>query len=245
MAAFVVEPVGGATLGTVPPVAGYLARIREICDRHGVLLIADEVMCGMGRCGDWFVCTQEGVAPDIITIAKGLGEGLQPIAAMMASERVVRAIEEGSGLLAHGHIYMSHAVACAASLAVIRTIEDKALLEAVRARGDLLSRRLHEAFGQHPHVGDIRGRGLFQTPELMADRETKRPYEAGHRLAAHIKSTAQEMGLICYPTSGSADGIRGDHVLLAPPFIVTEAQVEEIVAKLGQAIAVCLPQGNA
>jgi len=245
VAAFVVEPVGGATLGTVPPVAGYLARIREICDRHGVLLIADEVMCGMGRCGDWFVCTQEGVAPDIITIAKGLGAGFQPIAAMMASERVVRAIEEGSGLLAHGHTYMSHAVACAASLAVIRTIEDKALLEAVRARGDLLSRRLHEAFGQHPHVGDIRGRGLFQTLELVADRETKRPYEAGHRLAAHIKSTAQEMGLICYPTSCSADGIRGDHVLLAPPFIVTEAQVEEIVAKLGQAIAVCLPQGNA
>jgi len=245
VAAFVVEPVGGATLGTVPPVAGYLARIREICDRHGVLLIADEVMCGMGRCGDWFVCTQEGVAPDIITIAKGLGAGFQPIAAMMASERVVRAIEEGSGLLAHGHTYMSHAVACAASLAVIRTIEDEALLEAVRERGDLLSRRLHEAFGQHPHVGDIRGRGLFQTLELVADRETKRPYEAGHRLAAHIKSAAQEIGLICYPTSGSADGIRGDHVLLAPPFIVTEAQAEEIVAKLGQAIAACLPQGNA
>jgi adenosylmethionine-8-amino-7-oxononanoate aminotransferase len=241
VAAFVVEPVGGATLGTVPPVPGYLTRIREICDRHGVLLIADEVMCGMGRCGDWFVCTQEGVAPDIITIAKGLGAGFQPIAAMMASERVVRAIEQGSGLLAHGHTYMSHAVACAASLAVIRTIEEEALLEAVRARGALLSRRLHETFGQHPHVGDIRGRGLFQTLELVADRETKRPFEAGLKLAATIKATAQEMGLICYPSSGSADGVRGDHVLLAPPFIVTEAQVEEIVGKLGQALDACLP----
>jgi len=245
VAAFVVEPVGGATLGTVPPVPGYLARIREICDRHGVLLIADEVMCGMGRCGDWFVCTQEGIAPDIITIAKGLGAGFQPIAAMMASERVVRAIAEGSGLLAHGHTYMSHAVACAASLAVIGTIEEEALLEAVRERGEFLARRLQDAFGQHPHVGDIRGRGLFQTLELVADRETKRPYEAAHRLAARIKAMAQEMGLICYPTSGSADGVRGDHVLLAPPFIVTEAQVDEIVAKLGHAIAACLPQGNA
>jgi len=245
VAAFVVEPVGGATLGTVPPVPGYLARIREICDRHGVLLIADEVMCGMGRCGDWFVCTQEGIAPDIITIAKGLGAGFQPIAAMMASERVVRAIAEGSGLLAHGHTYMSHAVACAASLAVIGTIEEEALLEAVRERGEFLARRLQDAFGQHPHVGDIRGRGLFQSLELVADRETKRPYEAAHRLAARIKAMAQEMGLICYPTSGSADGVRGDHVLLAPPFIVTEAQVDEIVAKLGHAIAACLPQGNA
>jgi len=241
VAAFVVEPVGGATLGTVPPVPGYLARIREICDRHGVLMIADEVMCGMGRCGDWFVCTQEGVAPDIITIAKGLGAGFQPIAAMMASERVVRAIEQGSGLLAHGHTYMSHAVACAASLAVIEAIEEEALLEAVRERGALLSRRLHETFGQHPHVGDIRGRSLFQTLELVADRETKRPFESGLRLAANIKATAQAMGLICYPSSGSADGVCGDHVLLAPPFIVTEAQVEEIVGKLGQALEACLP----
>jgi adenosylmethionine-8-amino-7-oxononanoate aminotransferase len=245
VAGFVVEPVGGATLGTVPPVPGYLARIREICDRHGVLLIADEVMCGMGRCGDWFVCTQEGIAPDIITIAKGLGAGYQPISAMLASERVVRAIEQGSGLLAHGHTYMSHAVACAASLAVIHTIEEEALLEAVRLRGARLAQRLREAFGQHPHVGDIRGRGLFQTLELVADRETKRPFAHEHRLAARIKATAQEMGLICYPSSGSADGIRGDHVLLAPPFIVTDSQVEEIVGRLGEALAACLPHGTA
>jgi adenosylmethionine-8-amino-7-oxononanoate aminotransferase len=240
VAAFVVEPIGGATLGTVVPVPGYLARIREICDHHGVLMIADEVMCGMGRCGDWFVTAQEGVAPDIITIAKGLGAGFQPIAAMMASERVVRAIEDGSGLLANGHTYMSHAVACAASLAVIRTIEDEKLLGAVRDRGALLSRRLHDAFGQHPHVGDIRGRGLFQTQELVADRGTKQPFHAGLRLAARIKATAQEMGLICYPSSGTADGVNGDHVLLAPPFTVTESEVEQIVATLGRAVERCL-----
>jgi adenosylmethionine-8-amino-7-oxononanoate aminotransferase len=245
VAAFVVEPIGGATLGTVLPVPGYLARIRRICDRHGVLLIADEVMCGMGRCGDWFVSTQEGIAPDIITIAKGLGAGYQPIAAMLAHERVVRAIETGSGVLAHGHTYMSHAVACAASLEVIRTIEEEHLLDAVRARGALLARRLQDVFGQHPHVGEIRGRGLFQTLELVADRETKRPFDASLRLAARIKATAQEMGLICYPSSGTADGVNGDHVLLAPPFIVTEAQIEEIVATLGRAIGQCLEQAEA
>jgi adenosylmethionine-8-amino-7-oxononanoate aminotransferase len=244
VAAFVVEPIGGATLGTVTPVPGYLARIREICDRHGVLLIADEVMCGMGRCGEWFVAAQEGVAPDIITVAKGLGAGFQPIAAMMASERVVRAIEDGSGLLAHGHTYMSHAVACAASLEVIRTIEEERLLEAVRARGAFLRQRLHGAFGQHPHIGDIRGRGLFQTVELVADRETKRPFDAGLRLAARIKATAQEMGLICYPSAGAVDGVNGDHVLLAPPFTVTEAELEEVVATLGRAIESCLPGGR-
>jgi adenosylmethionine-8-amino-7-oxononanoate aminotransferase len=226
----------------VVPVPGYLARIREICDRHGVLLIADEVMCGMGRCGDWFVSTQEGIAPDIITIAKGLGAGFQPIAAMMAGERVVAAIEQGSGLLANGHTYMSHAVACAAALEVIRTIEDERLLDAVRESGALLSRRLHDAFGQHPHVGEIRGRGLFWSLELVAERETKRPFDPEHRLAARIKASALEKGLICYPSAGTADGVAGDHVLLAPPFTVTPAQIDDLVAMLGQAIADCLPR---
>ena len=221
---------------------GYLSRIREICDRHGVLLIADEVMCGMGRCGDWFVSAQEDIAPDIITVAKGLGVGFQPIAAMMASERVVRAIEQGSGLLAHGHTYMSHAVACAAALSVIsNSIEDEKLLDAVRNCGALLLRRLHDAFGQHPHVGEIRGRGLFQTLELVGDRSTKQPFDAELRLAARIKARAQEMGLICYPSSGTANGVNGDHGLLAPPFTISEAQVDEIVTKLSLAIEHCLP----
>ena len=240
VAAFVAEPIVGATLGTVTAVPGYFARIREICDRHGVLFIADEVMCGMGRAGAFFASEQEGVRPDIITIAKGLGAGYQPIAAMLASERVARAIEDGSGLLANGHTYMSHAVACAASIAVIETIEQDGLLDNVQRMGGLLASRLHEAFGQHPHIGDIRGRGLFQSIELVADRDSKRPFAAKQNLAARIKQEAQELGLICYPSSGTADGVDGDHVLLAPPFIIDAGHVDEIVGKLGRALATTL-----
>ncbi|HEV2511464.1 aspartate aminotransferase family protein [Bosea sp. (in: a-proteobacteria)] len=241
VAAFIAEPIVGATLGSVTAVPGYFARIREICDRHGVLFIADEVMCGMGRAGAMFVSAQEGVRPDIITIAKGLGAGYQPIAATMASERVAGAIEAGSGLLANGHTYMSHAVACAASIAVIETIEEEGLLDNVQLMGALLSRRLNEAFGQHPHVGDIRGRGLLQSLELVADRDSKQPFPAKEGLAARIKQTAQGLGLICYPSSGTADGVNGDHVLLAPPFTIDAGHVDEIVEKLGAALAATLP----
>jgi adenosylmethionine-8-amino-7-oxononanoate aminotransferase len=241
VAAFIAEPIVGATLGSVTAVPGYFARIREICDRHGVLFIADEVMCGMGRAGAMFVSAQEGVRPDIITIAKGLGAGYQPIAATMASERVAGAIETGSGLLANGHTYMSHAVACAASIAVIETIEAEGLLDNVQLMGALLSRRLGEAFGQHPHVGDIRGRGLLQSLELVADRDSKQPFAANEGLAARIKQTAQGLGLICYPSSGTADGVNGDHVLLAPPFTIDAGHVDEIVETLGAALAATLP----
>ncbi|MBR3193561.1 aspartate aminotransferase family protein [Bosea sp. (in: a-proteobacteria)] len=241
VAAFIAEPIVGATLGSVPAMPGYFARIREICDRHGVLFIADEVMCGMGRAGAMFVSAQEGVRPDIITIAKGLGAGYQPIAATMASERVAGAIEAGSGLLANGHTYMSHAVACAASIAVIEAIEAEGLLDNVQRMGALLSRRLNEAFGQHPHVGDIRGRGLMQSLELVADRDSKQPFAAKEGLAARIKQTAQGLGLICYPSSGTADGVNGDHVLLAPPFTIDAGHVDEIVETLGAALAATLP----
>jgi len=241
VAAFIAEPIVGATLGSATAVPGYFARIREICDRHGVLFIADEVMCGMGRAGAMFVSAQEGVRPDIITIAKGLGAGYQPIAATIASERVAAAIEAGSGLLANGHTYMSHAVACAASIAVIETIEEEGLLDNVQRMGALLSRRLNEAFGQHPHVGDIRGRGLLQSLELVADRNSKQPFAAKEGLAANIKRTAQGLGLICYPSSGTADGVNGDHVLLAPPFTIDAGHVDEIVEKLGAALAATLP----
>ena len=241
VAAFIAEPIVGATLGSATAVPGYFARIREICDRHGVLFIADEVMCGMGRAGAMFVSAQEGVSPDIITIAKGLGAGYQPIGATMASERVAGAIEAGSGLLANGHTYMSHAVACAASIAVIETIEEEGLLDNVQRMGMLLSRRLGEAFGQHPHVGDIRGRGLLQSLELVADRDSKQPFPAKEGLAARIKQTAQSLGLICYPSSGTADGLNGEHVLLAPPFTIDAGHVDEIVETLGAALAATLP----
>jgi adenosylmethionine-8-amino-7-oxononanoate aminotransferase len=236
VAAFVAEPVVGATIGSVPPVPGYFRRIREICDRYGVLFIADEVMCGMGRCGDLFAIAREGVTPDIVTIAKGLGAGYQPIGAVMARETVVAAIAHGSGTLAHGHTYMSHLVACAGALAVLQAIEDEDLLGQVKRRGAELERALRDAFANHPYVGDVRGRGLFWSVELVRDRASKAPFDAALGLAAKIKARAQEIGLICYPSSGTADGRNGDHVLVAPPFIVGKSELDELVEKLVRAV---------
>jgi adenosylmethionine-8-amino-7-oxononanoate aminotransferase len=232
VAAFVAEPVVGATLGCAPAVEGYFARIREICDAHGVLFIADEVMCGMGRTGTMFAIEHDGVCPDIVTLGKGLGAGYLPIGATMASERVIGAIESGSGALANGHTYMSHAVACAGALAVLECIERGRLLDNVRAQGTQLRAALEQRFGDHPHVGDIRGRGLFLALELVEDRKEKRPFPRSRRLAESIRSAGMRRGLVCYPSSGTADGERGDHVLLAPPYILTERQVDEIVDKL-------------
>ncbi len=234
--AFIAEPVVGATAGAVPAVPGYLARIREICDRHGVLLILDEVMCGMGRTGHLFACAEDGVAPDMITIAKGLGAGYQPIGALLTSGRIYDAIAAGSGFFQHGHTYMGHPMAAAAANAVLSAIEERALLEKVQARGAELQAALEARFGQHPHVGDIRGRGLFRGVELVADRESKQPFDPGRKLHAKIKAAAMDAGLICYPMGGTIDGQRGDHVLLAPPFILTSDQVGELTGKLATAI---------
>ncbi len=234
--AFVAETVVGATAGAVPPVPGYFTRIREICDRHGVLLILDEVMCGMGRTGTLFACEQDHVVPDMIAVAKGLGGGYQPIGAVMVAGGIFEAVHAGSGAFLHGHTYMGHAAACAAALAVQRTIEEDRLLDRVRRLGRALARRLEARFGNHHHVGDIRGRGLFQAIELVADRGTKAPFDPALRLHARIKREALARGLICYPGGGTLDGRRGDHVLLAPPYIITEAQLDEAVDKLGQAV---------
>ncbi len=240
--AFIAETVVGATLGAVPAVPGYFARIREICDRHGVLLILDEVMCGMGRTGYLFACEGEGVRPDIVTIAKGLGAGYQPIGAMLCSEEIHRTIAEGSGFFQHGHTYLGHPAAAAAGLAVLRAILERGLLGAVRARGDQLRAALTAALGDHPHVGDIRGRGLFIGIELVEDRASKAPFAPARALAARVKRAAFEAGLICYPMGGTRDGRHGDHVLLAPPFIIDEAQVDEVVGKLAGAIDTALAQ---
>ena len=240
VAAFILEPVSGATLGTVPPAPGYLPRLREICDRHGVLLIADEVMCGMGRTGTLYALEQEGVHADIVTVAKGLAAGFMPLAAVLASEKVVGAIAAGSGNLWNGHTYMSHSAACAGALAVQRAIEAESLLENVRSQGAYLQQRLEAAFGQHPHVGDIRGRGLFQTLELVAERETKAPFPAAKGLAGRIKARAMEEGLLVYPSSGCVDGVNGDHVLLAPPYIVRSREVDRIVEILRRVVDACL-----
>tara|TARA_E500000318_G_scaffold45484_3_gene43009 strand:- start:155 stop:1483 length:1329 start_codon:yes stop_codon:yes gene_type:complete len=236
VAAFVCEPVVGATLGAVPPVPGYLKRIREICDRHGILLIFDEVMCGMGRTGYLFACEEDGVAPDLLTIAKGLGAGYQPIGATLVSKKIFEAIRDGSGFFQHGHTYMGHPAACAGALAVQHVIEDDGLLDKVRVMGEKLKTALEERFGNHPHVGDIRGRGLFIGIELVEDRASKQSFDPDLKLHAKVKANAMANGLMCYPMGGTIDGRVGDHVLLAPPFIIDDSHVAEIVEKLGAAV---------
>jgi adenosylmethionine-8-amino-7-oxononanoate aminotransferase len=234
--AFVAETVVGATLGAVPAVSGYFQRIREVCDRHGVLLILDEVMCGMGRTGTLHACEQEGITPDLIAIAKGLGGGYAPIGALLMQERIFDAVADGSDAFQHSHTYMGHPLACAAALAVQRVIHRDGLLANVRTQGGQLARRLKERFGNHPFVGDVRGRGLFQAVELVADRGSKAPFEPEHKLHARVKAEAMARGLMVYPMGGTVDGVRGDHVLLAPPFIVDAPIVDTIVERLGDAI---------
>jgi adenosylmethionine-8-amino-7-oxononanoate aminotransferase len=234
--AFMAEPVVGATLGAVPAVEGYFKRIREICDKYGVLLILDEVMCGMGRTGHLFACNADGIAPDILCIAKGLGAGYQPIGAMMCTDTIYDAIKDGSGFFQHGHTYIGHPVAAAAGLAVVQKILDQDLAGRAATQGKVLSAALYAKFGQHPNVGDIRGRGLFQGVELVANRETKEPFDPARGLAGKIKSAAFEVGLICYPMPGTRDGRYGDHILLAPPFIISDTQIDELVSKLHTAI---------
>ncbi|WP_197919478.1 aspartate aminotransferase family protein [Thiosulfatihalobacter marinus] len=239
--AFIAEPVVGATLGAVPPVEGYYARIREICDKYGVLLILDEVMCGMGRTGHLFACDAEDIAPDILCIAKGLGAGYQPIGAMLCSSHIYNTIAAGTGFFQHGHTYLGHPVAAAAGLAVVRELLDNDLPAQVRARGQYLQTQLRRRFGQHPHVGDIRGRGLFWGIEFVADRETKMPFDPALGLAGKLKKAAFANGLICYPMPGTRDGKHGDHVLLAPPFIATEAELDGALACLETAIREVFP----
>ncbi len=234
--AFVAEPVVGATSGAVTAVPGYFRRIREVCDRHGVLLIADEVMCGMGRTGTLYAVEQEGVTPDLITIAKGLGGGYQPIGAVMAQERIVQAIQQGSGFFQHGHTYLGHATACAASLAVQKVIRRDNLLARVRTQGDGLRQRLQQALGDHPHVGDIRGRGLFMGVELVRDRASKATFDPALSLHARIKREAMARGLMVYPMGGTIDGRQGDHVLLAPPFIISDDELDQLSERLTGAI---------
>ena len=238
--AFVAETVAGATLGAVPPVAGYFKRVREVCDRHGVLLILDEVMCGMGRCGALYAFEQEGIAPDLVTVAKGLGAGYQPIGATLVAKHIYETIVSGSGFFQHGHTYLGHAAACAGALAVQHRLHDDGLLARVNPLGSLLEKKLRAAFGNHPQVGDIRGRGLLWGVELVADRASKAPFDSKLRVHARVKKEALKAGLMCYPMGGTLDGARGDHVLLAPPFIVEEAQLDELVSKLGAALEAAL-----
>ena len=240
--AFIAETVAGASLGAVPPVQGYFKRIRDVCHRHGVLLIADEVMCGMGRTGHIYAIAEEGVAPDLLTIAKGLAGGYQPIGALLVSQTIHDTLRDGSGAFAHSHTYNGHLVACAAALAVQRVIEEEDLLANVRRLGAHLEASLIERFGNHGNIGNIRGRGLFWGLEVVADRGSKAPFPASEQLASRIKSAALDFGLLCYPSSGMLDGLEGDCIILAPAFNIPPAVIDEVVDKLGSAIDAVLQQ---
>ncbi|MES2383298.1 MAG: aspartate aminotransferase family protein [Pseudomonadota bacterium] len=238
--AFVAETVGGATAGVLAPVPGYFRAVREVCDRYGVLLILDEVMCGMGRTGTLHACEQEGVVPDLLAVAKGLGGGYQPIGAVLAQKSIVDAMRAGSGFFQHGHTYLGHAMACAAALAVQQVFERDQLLPQVRARGDVLQKLMHATWDDHPHIGDIRGRGLFWGIELVQDRGSKKPFDPARNVHARIKQEAMARGLMVYPMGGTVDGRYGDHVLLAPPFITSESELAQIVERLDAAIRATL-----
>ncbi len=238
--AFIAETVAGATQGAVPAVPGYFRRVREICDRHGALLILDEVMCGMGRTGTLFAYEQEGIVPDMVIAAKGLGGGYQPIGAVLVAKRIFEAVRDGSGFFQHGHTYLGHPIACAAALAVQETVRDGNLLDNVVRQGARLRAALEARLGSHPHVGDIRGRGLFLGLELVTDSGTKSPFDPALKLHAAVKREAMSRGLLCYPMGGTIDGERGDHVLLAPPFIIDDTHVAEITDKLAAALDAAL-----
>ncbi|MBT3593208.1 aspartate aminotransferase family protein [Amylibacter sp.] len=236
--AFIVEPVVGATMGAVPAVPGYFKRVRDICDKYGVLLILDEVMCGMGRTGHLFASEFDGISPDILCIAKGLGAGYQPIGAMLCSKNIYDVIGNGSGFFQHGHTYMGHPVACAAGLAVLKAILSRNLLKSINKKSDQLLYSLKTQLAHNPYVGDIRGRGLFIGIEIVKNLETKKPFAPDLKIASSIKYAAFKAGLICYPMSGTRDGKWGDHILLAPPFIMNESQIIELVDKVSIALKV-------
>ena len=234
--AFCAETVVGATTGCTPAPTGYFREVRKLCDRHGALLILDEVMCGMGRTGTLHAWEQEGVTPDIQIVAKGLGGGYQPIGGILIAGRIVEAFRAGSGSFMHGHTYQAHPVACAAALAVQQVIREDNLVENVRLMGERLATGLTERLGNHRHVGDIRGRGLFQAIELVADRGTKEPFDPALKLNERVKLAAYELGLAIYPMGGTIDGHRGDHICIAPPYIAAAADIDTIVARIGDAV---------
>ena len=239
--AFIAETVVGATTGAVPPVAGYLRRVREICHRHGVLLILDEVMCGSGRTGTFLSCAQDGIVPDIVTLGKGLGGGYQPMGAAICTSEIYEAVARGSGALKHGQTYNAHPVVSAAALAVQKVIRDEQLLDRAAAAGNGLMQMLRQRFGNHPNIGDIRGRGLLLALELVADRATKAPFDPALAMYQLAKAAAFARGLMIYPSGGTVDGRTGDHILLAPPYNVSDDELEMIVDLLGDTIEEILP----
>jgi len=242
VAAFIFEPVVGAAGGALLPPPGYAQRVREICSRNGVLLIADEVMCGSGRTGTWRALEQDGVVPDIMAVAKGLAGGYLPLGATVYSRAIAAVLEAADGGPLTGHTFSGHTAACAAGVAVQTIIGRDGLLERVRTAGTEFQRTLRAALARYDAVGDVRGRGFLVGVELVADRATRAPFAAERALAETIGQCAFEDGLICYATGGNVDGIDGDTILLAPPYIASDAELEEIIARFVQAVGRGLAQ---
>lgn len=240
VAAFIAETVVGATSGCHTPVNGYFKRIRDICDQYDVLLILDEIMCGMGRTGVLHACEQEEVQGDLQTMSKGIAAGYQALGAILISDKIVKIVNNGSGFFQHGHTFIGHPTSCAAGLATQLEIQERDLLTNVQKQGVNLRSSLQQAFNKDTlladHVGDIRGRGLFIGIELVIDKYKKQSFDPNLKLHAKIKKKAMENLLMVYPMGGTIDGIRGDHILLAPPFIIDEDHIEQITERLSNSI---------
>lgn len=236
IAAFVFEPVVGAAGGCVPAPEGYARRVREICTRYGVLMIADEVMCGAGRTGTWRALEHDGVEPDLMSVAKGLAAGYVPLGAAICTSAVWEVIRARDGAFGTGHTFSGHTAACAAGVAVQGIIERDGLLARVAANGARLKGWLSDALTGVDAVGDIRGRGHFICAELVADRVTKAPFAAERKLFLKVRERAMQNGLICYPVGGNVDGVSGDIVILAPPYNASDAELVEIVDKCATSI---------
>jgi adenosylmethionine-8-amino-7-oxononanoate aminotransferase len=236
VAAFIFEPVVGATLGAAAPPDGYVARIAEICRRHGILLIADEIMSGMGRTGKPFAVQHWDVEPDMILVGKGIASGYAPLGAVLVSRKIIEAFESGTGAFQHGFTYQAHPVATAAGNAVLNFIESQKLFERVSGAGNHLRSHLAQ-LESHQHVGEIRGLGLLFGIEFVKNKSTREPFPGDENIAEKIRQAALTENVLTYPSQGCVDGIRGDHVLLAPPFVLTPAESEIIARALGAALA--------
>lgn len=238
IAAFICEPVVGSSLGVVAADGGYLRKIREVCDRHDVLLIFDEIMCGSGRTGTFFAHEHDGVKPDIVTLAKGIAGGYQPLAATLAGSRVISVLA-GNGFV-HGHTYVGHPVACAAGLAVQQVLDEQDLVQRTREMGQRFGALLRERLQQHPNVGEIRGRGLFWALELVAEQRSKAGFANARDLPDRLRLSAMDNGLICYPGGIRVNGATVPHIMLAPPMILEECHMQECVDKLEAMLGVSM-----
>jgi len=242
VSAFIAEPVSGASLAAGVPSDKYWPRIRQICDRYGILLIADEVMTGFGRLGSNFGLDRWRVSADLVALGKGIASGYLPLGAVIASEKVWRPIAEGSARFEHGFTYHGHPVACAAGLAVLKGLRRRRMVQNAGRMSKLMQSGLLELKARLPVIGDVRGAGLLWGIEFVEDRSTRKPFPSDFKFAARVREEAFQRGLIVYPGSGFIDGERGDHILLAPPLVISSGEIRALLQLLDKAIQSAMPR---